>query len=103
MASTREYLEFVLECLSELSDIEAKPMMSEYIIYYKGKIVGGVYDDRFLIKPVKAALSRIQNPHFETPYEGAKEMLMPENIEDKAFVAELIDAMYAELPARKKS
>lgn len=102
MASSKEYLEFVLDCLSELPDITYRPMMGEYIIYYRGKVVGGVYDDRFLLKPTKAALSRIEQPRFEKPYEGAKDMLMAEDVENKEFMAELIRAMYEELPEAKK-
>jgi len=102
MASSKEYLEFVLDCLSELSDITYRPMMGEYIIYYRGKVAGGVYDDRFLLKPTEAALSRIEQPRYEIPYDGAKEMLMPENIENKVFMTELLRAMYEELPEAKK-
>ena len=102
MASTKEYLEFVLDCLSELSDVSYRQMMGEYIIYYKDKIVGGVYDDRFLLKPVKAAVSRMAQPRFDLPYDGAKEMLVADDIENKEFMAELLNAMYAELPAVKR-
>ena len=102
MASSKEYLDFVLEQLSELNDITYKPMMGEYIIYYRGKIVGGVYDDRFLVKPVKAAKNMMPEAELELPYEGAKEMLLVDNIENKAFLKELLEGMYSELPAPKK-
>lgn len=102
MASSKEYLEFVLGQLSELNDITYKAMMGEYIIYYKGKIVGGIYDDRFLIKPVKAAKDMMPEAEPELPYEGAKEMLLVDDIDNKGFLKELLEAMYDELPAPKK-
>ena len=102
MASSKQYLEFVLEQLSELEDITYKAMMGEYIIYYRGKIVGGIYDDRFLVKPVKAAKRLMPDAPLELPYEGAKEMLLVEKIDDKGFMAELLNAMFEELPAAKK-
>lgn len=102
MASSKEYLDFVLEQLSELDDITYKAMMGEYIIYYRGKIVGGVYDDRFLVKPVKTAKNMMPEAELELPYEGAKEMLLVDNIENKEFLKELLEGMYGELPAPKK-
>ena len=102
MASSKEYLDFVLEQLSELDDITYKAMMGEYIIYYRGKIVGGVYDDRFLVKPVKAAKNMMPEAELELPYEGAKEMLLVDNVENKEFFKELLEGMYDELPAPKK-
>lgn len=102
MASSKEYLDFVLEQLSELDDITYKAMMGEYIIYYRGKIVGGVYDDRFLVKPVKTAKNMMPEAELELPYEGAKEMLLVDNIENKEFLKELLEGMYSELPAPKK-
>ena len=103
MASSKEYLDFVLEQLSELDDISDKAMMGEYIIYYRGKIVGGVYDDRFLVKPVKTAKNMMPEAELELPYEGAKEMLLVDNIENKEFLKELLEGMYGELPAPKKT
>lgn len=102
MASKKEYLDFVLEQLSELEDISYKAMMGEFIIYYRGKIVGGIYDDRLLVKPVKAAVSYMPMATYELPYEGAKEMLLVENIDDREFITGLFNAMYDELPAPKK-
>ena len=102
MASKKEYLDFILEQLSELDEITYKPMMGEYIIYYRGKIVGGIYDDRFLVKSVKAAATAMPEAIYECPYEGAKEMLLVDNIEDKGFLKALITAMSEELPAPKK-
>lgn len=102
MASSKEYLNFILEQLNGLKDITFKAMMGEYIIYYRGKIVGGIYDDRFLVKPVKSAVALTPNDKYESPYEGAKEMLLVDNVDDKAFLQTLIIAMYDDLPAQKK-
>lgn len=102
MASSKEYLEYVLDQLSELDDITYRAMMGEYIIYYHGKIIGGIYDDRFLVKPVNATRKMMPNANMELPYEGAKEMLLVDNIENREFLRELLDAMYDELPAPKK-
>ena len=77
-------------------------MMGEYILYYRDKIIGGIYDDRFLIKPVKAAKALLPDAPYEIPYEGAKEMLLVTELDDRKFLAKLIDAMYAELPSPKK-
>ena len=102
MASSKEYLDFVMEQLSGLDEISYKAMMGEYIIYYRGKIIGGIYDDRFLVKPTKSAKSLMPEAVMELPYEGAKEMLQVDDIDNKAFLNELLDAMYDELPAPKK-
>lgn len=102
MASSKEYLEFVLEQLSELDEITYKAMMGEYIIYYRGKIIGGIYDDRLLVKSVKSAISLMDDAKYELPYEGAKEMLLVDNIDSKEFITNLFDSMYDELPAPKK-
>ena len=102
MGSSKEYLEYILEQLSDLEDISYRAMMGEYIIYYRGKIVGGIYDDRFLVKPVKAAIAMMPNANMELPYEGAKEMLLVDDVENKEFLRQLIEAMYEELPSRKR-
>ena len=102
MASSKEYLEFIMEQLSGLDEISCKAMMGEYIIYYRGKIVGGIYDDRFLVKPVKAARELMPEADLELPYDGAKEMLLVDNVDDKAFLKELLEGMYDELLAPKK-
>ncbi|MCH5304075.1 MAG: TfoX/Sxy family protein [Ruminococcus sp.] len=101
MASSKDYLQFVLEQLSELNDISYRAMMGEYILYYRGKIVGGIYDDRLLVKPIKSAVAYMQNPLYELPYDGAKEMLLVDNIDSKGYLAGLFNAMYDELPAPK--
>ena len=101
MASSKEYLDFILEQLSELNDITHKAMMGEYIIYYCGKIIGGVYDDRFLVKPVKSAIKLMPNAKYELPYDGAKELLLVDELDNKEFLVELFNAMYEELPTPK--
>ena len=102
MASSEEYLEYVLENLSDLDDISYRAMMGEYILYYRGKIIGGIYDDRFLIKPVKSARAMLPDGKMVLPYEGAKEMILVEDIENGEFLKELVEAMYDELPSPRK-
>ncbi|MBQ7766196.1 MAG: TfoX/Sxy family protein [Lachnospiraceae bacterium] len=102
MASSKEYLDYILEQLSELEEIEYKAMMGEYILYYCGKIAGGIYDDRLLVKPVKSAVSLMPDAIYELPYEGAKEMLLVSEVDDKDYLKRLFKAMYDELPAPKK-
>ena len=101
MASSKEYLEFILGQLSELEEITYRAMMGEFIIYYRGKIVGGIYDDRLLVKPVKLAISYMPTAPYELPYEGAKEMLLVDEVDNKEFLTGLFHAMYDELPALK--
>ncbi|MBO4682090.1 MAG: TfoX/Sxy family protein [Clostridiales bacterium] len=102
MASSKEYMDFVLEQLSLLDEITYRAMMGEYIIYYRGKIVGGIYDDRFLVKPTKSATALMPEATLELPYEGAKEMILVEEVDNREFLKELFEAMYPELPAPKK-
>ena len=102
MASSKEYLDFILDQLSELDGIASKPMMGEYIIYLNGKIVGGIYDDRFLVKPTKSAEEMMPDADRELPYEGAKEMLLVTDVEDRTFLAALISAAAGDLPEPKK-
>lgn len=102
MASSKEYLDFILEQLCELDEISHRAMMGEYIIYYRGKVVGGIYDDRFLVKPTKSALAMMPDADLELPYEGAKEMLLVDDIENREFLQYLLEAMYHELPEPKK-
>lgn len=102
MGSSKEYLEYILEQLSDLDDISYRAMMGEYILYYRGKIFGGIYDDRFLIKPVKIAREMMPDADMELPYDGAKEMLLVDDVENREFLKELIEAMYDELPAARK-
>ncbi len=102
MPSSKGYLDFILDQLSQAEDISHRTMMGEYILYCKGKVFGGIYDDRFLVKPVKAAKALLPDAPLELPYEGAKPMLLVDNVEDKAFLARLVAAMEPELPAPKK-
>ena len=102
MSSSKDYLEYILEQLSDLEDISYRAMMGEYIIYYRGKIIGGIYDDRFLVKPVKSAMAMMPDASMELPYEGAKEMILVDDVEDRDFLSELLESMYDELPANKK-
>ena len=101
MASSREYLEFILGQLSGLEAITHRARMGEYILYYRGRVIGGIYDDRLLVKPVPAAVSRMPEGLRELPYEGARPMLLVGNVDDREFLTELIGAMYEELPAPK--
>lgn len=102
MASSKQYLEFVLDQLSALDGITYKAMMGEFILYYQGKIVGGIYDDRFLVKPTPSAKRLMPDAPLETPYEGAKEMLLVENVDSRDFLLTLMNAMLNELPQPKK-
>ncbi|MCI8561474.1 MAG: competence protein TfoX [Dorea sp.] len=102
MASSKEYLDYIVGQLSELEDITYRAMMGEYIIYYRGRIAGGIYDNRFLVKPVKAAQEFMPKAAFEIPYKGAKAMLMVEHVEDKGYLKDLFNAMYDELQMPKK-
>lgn len=102
MASSKEYLDFILEQLSDLEDITYRPMMGEYILYYRGKLIGGIYDDRFLVKPVKSAVTMMPDARMELPYDSAKEMLLVEDVDDREFLQKLVRAMYPDLPAPKK-
>lgn len=102
MASSKEYLEYVLEQLSELEDVSYRAMMGEYILYYKGKVIGGIYDDRFLVKPTKSAVKMMPDAKNELPYEGAKEMLLVDDIDNKDFLKDLLEVMYEELPNPKR-
>ena len=99
MASSKEYIEFVLDQCSGLS---ARSMMGEYVLYYGGKVIGGVYDNRLLVKPTPSAKKLMPNAPMELPYEGAKEMLLVENMEDKAFLQGLFAVIAEELPTPKR-
>jgi len=101
MASRKEYLDFILEQLSELEEITYRAMMGEYIIYYNRKIVGGIYDDRLLVKPVQTAINYMPNAEYQLPYDGAKEMLLVDNVDNKEYLIGLFKTMYDELPAPK--
>ncbi len=102
MASSKEYLNFILEQLSGLEDITHRAMMGEYVLYYRGKVFGGIYDDRFLVKPTKSAKAMMPDADMELPYEGAKEMILVDDVDNREFLRKLVEAMYEELPAPKK-
>ena len=102
MATSREYLDFILEQLSEVDGITYKQMMGEFILYRNGRIIGGIYDDRFLVKPTASAKAMMPDAGLELPYEGAKEMLLVDNVDSRDFLARLITAMYDELPVPKR-
>lgn len=102
MASSKGYLFFILEQMSDLKEITYRAMMGEYLIYYRKKLVGGIYDDRFLIKNTAKARSLIPAAPLEVPYEGAKEMLLVEDVDNRALLKEILDAVYTELPEAKR-
>ena len=102
MASTKEYLDFVLEQLSELDEVRFRAMMGEYILYYRGRIFGGIYDDRLLVKPVPIALKLMPDAVMELPYDGAKEMILVDDIDNREFLCRLVRSMWEELPEKKK-
>lgn len=101
MSTSKDFLGFVLEQLSDLEEITHRQMMGEYIIYYRGKIAAYICDDRFLVKPVNAAKALMPGAPLEPPYEGAKDMLLVEDVDNKEFLTELFNTMYEELPAPK--
>lgn len=102
VASKKEYLDYVLDQLSGLSEITYRPMMGEFILYYRDKVFGGIYDDRFLVKNIKAAREVMPDAELALPYEGAKEMLMVSDTDDRELLTRLVSGMYDELPAKKK-
>ena len=102
MASSKDYLDYILEQLSELNDITHRAMMGEYVLYYRGKVFGGIYDDRFLVKPTKTAIAMMSDAEMELPYEGAKEMILVDDVDNREFLRELVEAMYEELPVQKR-
>ena len=102
MASTKEYLDFVLEQLSRLDEISSRAMMGEYILYYRGKVFGGIYDDRLLVKPVPAAVKLMPDVELELPYDGAKDMLLVDYMDNREFMCELVRCMWEDLPDKKK-
>ncbi|MBR3629186.1 MAG: TfoX/Sxy family protein [Oscillospiraceae bacterium] len=102
MASSVEYLNYILEQLSALEGITYRAMMGEYILYYQDRIIGGIYDDRLLVKPAAAARHLMPEAPEELPYEGTKPMLLVEQVDDSAFLCKLCEAMLPELPAPRK-
>ena len=102
MASSNDYLNFILEQLSGLEDITHRAMMGEYVLYYRGKVFGGIYDDRFLVKPTKSAIAMMPDAEMELPYEGAKEMILVDDVDNREFLGKVVEAMYDDLPTPKK-
>ena len=102
MASTKEYLDFVLDQLEGLPEITYRKMMGEYILYYKGKIMGGVYDDRLLVKNLPSARALMPDAPVELPYEGAAGMLLVEEVENRTLLRDLFEALHKDLPSPKK-
>ena len=102
MASDKGYLDFIMEQLAGSGDVTCRAMMGEYVLYYRGKVIGGIYDDRFLVKPTASAAAMMPDAVMEAPYEGAKKMLLVDNVENREFLRELLEAVYGELPAPKK-
>ena len=103
MASSKEYLDFVLEQLSELDEVSFRAMMGEYILYYRGRVFGGIYDDRLLVKPVPSAVKLMPNATMELPYDGAKEMILVDDVDSRKILCELVRSMWEELPEKKKN
>ena len=102
MASTKEYLDFILEQLSDLDEVIFGAMMGEYILYYRGRVFGGIYDDRLLVKSVPSALKLMPDASIELPYDGAKEMILVDDVDNREFLCELVESMWEELPEKKK-
>lgn len=100
MASSADYLSFIMDQLSD-ADVSSRSMMGEYIIYCKGKVIGGIYDDRFLVKPTKTALAMMPDASRQLPYEGAKPMILVDDVENRQFLRQLVEAISDELPAKK--
>lgn len=98
MASSKAYLAFILEQLSELEGVTHRAMMGEFLLYYRGRLVGGIYDDRLLVKPVEAARAYMPDAELEIPYPGAKPMLLVDNVDNRTYLCGLLRAMYDELP-----
>ena len=99
MASTKEYLD--LEQLSDLEEVSFRAMMGEYILYYRGKVFGGIYDNRFLVKPVPSAMNLMPDAAMELPYEGAKAMILVDDVDNREFLCKLVESMWEELPKKK--
>ena len=102
MASTKEYLDFVIEQLSGMDEISYRAMMGEYILYYRGRVFGGIYDDRLLVKPVTTAVKLMPDAPMELPYDGAKEMILVDDVDNREFLCKLVESMWEELPERKR-
>lgn len=102
MTSSKEYLEYILEQLRDLDEVTYRPMMGEYLLYYQGRNFGGIYDNRLLVKPVPSAAGMMPGSKREVPYEGAKEMILVSETDERDFLCALVKDMYDELPLPKK-
>ena len=102
MASTKEYLDFVIEQLSGMDEISYRAMMGEYILYYRGRVFGGIYDNRLLVKPVPTAVKLMPDASMELPYDVAKEMILVDDVDNREFLCKLVESMWEELPERKR-
>ena len=102
MASTKEYLDFVIEQLSGMDEISYRALMGEYILYYRGRVFGGIYDNRLLVKPVPMAVKLMPDAPMELPYDGAKEMILVDDVDNREFLCKLVESMWEELPERKR-
>lgn len=102
MATSKDYLRFVREQLSDIDGITHRRMMGEYIIYHHGKIAAYLCDDRLLVKILPSTTAMLPDARKEPPYEGAKDMLLVENIDDRDFLKVLFEAMCPELPGPKR-
>lgn len=98
MASSKDYLEFILEQLSYIDGITYRYMMSEYILYINGRIFGGIYDNRFMVKITSSSKNLMPDADEELPYESAKPMLLVADVDNRDFLKLLIESMYPELP-----
>ena len=101
MQSSKGYLDFILDQLSGL-DIRHRTMMGEYLLYIGGRLFGGIYDDRLLVKPIPVALELMPDAARETPYPGAKEMLLVDRVDDREFLRRLVTEMCDGLPEVRK-
>ena len=102
MSTSKDFVAYVMEQLSGLEEVSNRAMMGEYVLYYKDKVIGGLYDNRLLLKPVPAALELLPDGPMELPYQGAKKMLLIEDLENRELLERLFTAMYDQLPATKK-
>ena len=102
MSSRKEYLDYILEQLSGLDEISSRAMMGEYILYYRGRVFGGIYDDRLLVKPVPAAMKLMPDAKMELPYDGTKKMILVDDVDNQEFLCKLVDSIWEELPVKKK-